>query len=119
MALLALSAAGCGSDSSDDAPAKSDESGGAAAKDAVTVNIASFKFMPDPIKVKAGGTVTFVNQDKAPHTAQTDLNPKAAEFDTKRLATGDKQAVKVAKAGKFEYFCVYHRFMEGTVEVVE
>jgi len=120
LAVLAIPVSGCGGDDDGDAPSGS--GGGSAAtpaKKAATVNIASFKFKPDPVKVKAGGTVTFVNQDKAPHTAQTDLNPKAAEFDTKRLATGDKQAVKVAKAGKFEYFCVYHRFMEGTVEVVE
>jgi len=120
LGLLALPAAGCGSDDdADDKPAKSGGAGATAAKDAVTVKIASFKFKPDPVKVKAGGTITFVNQDKAPHTAQTDLNPKTAEFDSGRLATGDQKAVELAKSGKFEYFCVYHRFMEGTVEVVQ
>jgi plastocyanin len=63
--------------------------------------------------------VTFANADKAPHTAQTDLNGTAAEFDTKRLELGDEKAVELDKPGRFQYFCVYHRFMEATVEVVE
>lgn len=124
LALLALPVAGCGSDDEESAPEKSgagtaEKSVGGPAKDAVTVDIASFKFMPNPIKVKAGGTVTFVNQDKAPHTAQTDISAKRAEFNTERLETGDKKTVELGKSGKFEYFCVYHRFMEGTVEVEE
>jgi len=27
--------------------------------------------------------------------------------------------VKLGKPGDFKYFCTFHRFMEGTVEVVE
>jgi len=124
LAPVALTVAGCGGDDGDGAAKKTtgttpEKSAGGAAKDAVTVNIASFKFQPDPIKVKVGGTVTFVNQDKAPHTAQTDLNAKRAEFDTKRLETGDEKTVKLGKPGDFKYFCTFHRFMEGTVEVVE
>jgi len=123
LALLALAVAGCGSDDKDGSARTSgagtaEKSAGGPAKEAITVNIASFKFMPDPIKVKAGGTVTFINQDKAPHTAQTDSETKA-KFNTERLETGDKKTVKLGKSGKFEYFCVYHRFMEGTVEVEE
>lgn len=89
------------------------------AKRAVTVDIGDFKFKPETIKVKRGGTVTFVNTDKAPHTAQTDINPKTAEFDTGRLAKGEMKGVKLQETGSFSYFCAYHRFMEATVEVVE
>jgi len=71
---VALTVAGCGGDDGDGAAKKTtgttpEKSAGGAAKDAVTVNIASFKFQPDPIN--------------------------------------------------FKYFCTFHRFMEGTVEVVE
>ncbi len=104
MALLALPLAGCGGDD---------------ASQAETVNISDFKFKPDRITVKTGGTVTFVNRDKAFHTAQTELNPKTAEFDTERLERGDRKAVKLRHPGRFKYFCAYHRFMEGTVEVVK
>jgi len=112
---LALVAAGCGEDSSEtDAPAPK-----ARAPRAVTVDIASFKFGPQAVTVKAGGTVTFVNRDKAPHTAQTELNKVAAEFDTDRLAKGERKAVELRNPGRFSYFCAFHRFMEGTVKVVE
>ena len=114
LALVALPLAGCGDDDSGDGGS----SGGDSAKSAVTVNIASFKFLPDPIKVKAGGEVTWVNQDKAPHTAETEKGVKGA-FNTGRLDLGDKEAVKFDQAGKFSYYCIYHRFMTGTVEVVE
>lgn len=114
LALLALPIAGCGGD---DEGQKS-ETRAAPAKDSVEVNIASFKFVSDPVRVKAGGKVTWVNQDKAPHTAETDDGMKDG-FDTKRLDLGGKKAVRFERAGKFSYFCVYHRFMTGTVEVVE
>ncbi|MDQ4047938.1 MAG: plastocyanin/azurin family copper-binding protein [Actinomycetota bacterium] len=112
LALLPLLATGCGGGDS----AGERSTGG---KRSVMVTIASFKFAPDPVKVRKGGTVTFANEDKAPHTAQTDLNPNAAEFDTKRLELGDENVVTLDKPGRFRYFCAYHRFMEGTVEVVE
>ena len=117
--MLALAMSGCGGGDGEQSAAGGGASAAPAARSAVTVDISSFKFMPDPIKIKAGGTVTFVNRDKAPHTAQTELNPKTAEFDTDRLEKGDKKAVKLKDAGRFEYFCAYHRFMEGAVEVVE
>jgi len=118
LALLILPLAGCGGDDEGGPPEKS-AAPRQTAKQAVTVNIASFKFGPDAVKVKAGGTVTFVNRDKAPHTAQTELSSKQSEFDTGRLAKSDEKSVKLPKPGRFEYFCAYHRFMEGTVEVVE
>ena len=123
LAVAAVAVTGCGGGDDESGSAQTDAKPAAAAapsaKAAITVDIASFKFRPETVKVKKGGTVTFVNKDKAPHTAQTGLNPKTAAFDTGRLAKGDKKVVKAADAGKFEYFCAYHRFMEGTVEVVE
>jgi plastocyanin len=114
--MLAASLGACGGDSSDDADAAPKAP---PAKNAVTVNIADFKFKPPTVRVKAGGTVSFVNGDKAPHTAQTDSNPRTSEFDTGRLAKGDEKVVKLPEPGRFSYFCAYHRFMEGTVEVEE
>jgi plastocyanin len=102
--LLAVSLSACGGDSE---------------SRAVTVDVADFKFKPAAVTVEAGGTITFANGDKAPHTAQTNLNPKAAEFDTGRLAKGEKKVVKLTHPGRFSYFCAYHRFMKGTVKVVE
>jgi plastocyanin len=105
---------GCGSDEEAAKPASST----ASAKGDTTVNVASFKYMPEKLRVKAGSTVTWVNQDKAPHTAETE-GGRQSGFDTGRLDLGEKRAVTLDKPGKFEYFCVYHRFMTGTVEVVK
>jgi plastocyanin len=116
LALLALPAAGCGDDDKEKS-SRSSSTGGAAKGD-TTVNIASFKFVPEDLKVKAGSKVTWINQDKAPHTAQTE-DEVANGFDTDRLDLGEKKAITLDTPGKFEYFCIYHRFMTGTVEVVQ
>ena len=113
-ACIVLLAVGCGGNDGDgaDDTAKSSST----AKSAVKVNIASFKFAPDPIEVRAGGTVTWVNQDTAPHTAEAEARPA---FDTGRLDTGDRKRVRFDRPGRFSYFCDFHRFMTGTVAVVE
>lgn len=114
IALLALALAGCGGDSGDE---------GTAAKQAsvakvATVQVRDFEFGPPAVTVKAGARVTFVNRDKAPHTAQTDLDSSAAEFDTRRLERGARRTVTLRRPGRFRYFCALHPFMKGTVKVV-
>ena len=70
-----------------------------------------FKFLPQTATVKAGGSITFVNRDKAPHTAETE------GFDTGRLDRGQSKRITFDRAGTYEYFCDFHRFMTATVEV--
>ena len=110
--LLALALAGCGGDSED-------EGTDAGAAKAVTVDVRDFKFGPPAVTVSVGARVTFVNRDKAPHTAQTDLGSRSAEFDTGRLERGDRRSVTLRDPGRFGYFCALHPFMKGTVRVVE
>lgn len=115
LALLALTASSCGGDDSE--PAGSTGQGsGAPAKAEATVDIEDFKFVPEAVKVKAGGTVTFANADGAKHNAQTDGGSKGA-FQTKDLLEGDSDEATFDKPGSYSYYCVYHRFMTGTVEV--
>lgn len=110
---LALVLAGCGGDSGEE---------GARAQvtaKAATVQIRAFEFGPPVITVGAGAKITFVNRDKAPHTAQTDLDSRASEFDTRRLERGEKRTVILRDPGRFRYFCAFHPFMDGTVKVVQ
>ena len=88
-----------------------------AAADSATVNIASFKFAPESITVTAGASVTWVNRDKAPHTAENTGEQGPAEFGTARLQRGERKTVTFSEPGRYRYYCIYHRFMEATVTV--
>lgn len=75
------------------------------------VSISGMKFNPPTIEVAAGDTITFTNEDGAPHTA-TALD---GSFDTGRLGKGDKATVTIAAAGSFDYRCNIHTSMKGQV----
>ena len=75
------------------------------------VTIVGMAFSPAEISVAAGDTITFTNQDSAPHTA-TALE---GAFDTGRLGQGQSATVTVAGAGAFAYKCVIHPSMKGVV----
>ena len=77
------------------------------------VEIADYKFMPDVIQVDAGTQVTFTNSDDTKHTATAD----DGSFDTGDLDEGDNASVTLNDPGEFTYYCRYHPFMKGTVQV--
>jgi len=86
------------------------------AKQAVKVSVENFKYAPPTIAVKAGGTVTWTNGDQARHNAQTDSGAEGA-FNTDDLDRGDSRKVTFEDPGEYAYYCVYPRFMKGTVQV--
>ena len=75
------------------------------------VAIKGMKFVPAMIEVAAGDTVTFTNEDSAPHTATAN----DGSFDTGRLGKGDSATVDIGAAGTFDYICLIHRSMKGQV----
>ena len=85
------------------------------ANNEVTVTIKNFVFEPALIKVSAGDTLVFVNEDTAPHTA-TDVG---GVFDTGNIASGESGRITIADAGTYEYFCEIHPNMKGRIVVVE
>jgi len=117
LAVLALAAAGCGGD---EEPSANESQGGGSgsAEPQGKVDVKDFKFVPEAVKVEVGDAVTFANADKAKHNAQTDNGADGA-FDTGDLEQGDTKDVTFEEAGTYPYYCVYHRFMTGTVEVTE
>jgi len=116
-AVALVGVAGCGDDEEQQPAASSAAKPAAApageAKDALTVDIAAFKYMPKDAVVAKGATVSFVNRDTAPHTATAE----DGSFDTKRLNKSQKGDVTLDKAGTFTYICEYHRFMEAKITV--
>ena len=77
------------------------------------VTIKSFAFQPAELNVAVGDTVTFTNQDGAPHTATAD----GGAFDTGTLKKGASGSLTFSAKGKFAYHCEFHRNMKGTITV--
>ncbi len=86
--------------------------GGRAEEGAVT--IANFAYDPETIEVAVGSTVTWTNEDGAPHTA-TGQDRDVLQSGT--IATGETYSQTFDEAGTIEYFCEFHPNMKGTVVV--
>lgn len=82
------------------------------------MTIASFKYTPDPVTIKAGGQLRWTNLDRAPHTATTDEG-QTRDFDTGRLDLAESDTITPDQPGSYAYYCTFHRFMTGTVQVVD
>jgi plastocyanin len=80
---------------------------------AAEVEIDQFAFVPQRITVKAGTTVTWINDDDAPHT----ITSSSKLFKSKALDTEDKFAFTFTTPGTYAYFCSLHPHMTGVVVV--
>jgi plastocyanin len=75
------------------------------------VRIVDFSFQPTTMIVTPGTTLTWTNEDSAPHTAT------GSDFDTGRLDQGDSGEITFESAGEYDYICTYHPDMKGSVVV--
>lgn len=75
------------------------------------VTIKGFAFSPATLTVAAGDTVTFTNEDGAPHTATAG----DGSFDTGTISSGKSATVTIVGAGDHAYKCKFHGSMKGTV----
>jgi plastocyanin len=87
----------------------------AAAASGTRVRIDDFAFLPKELTVPVGTTVTWVNDDWAPHTVTAD----DGAFVSERLNQGQRFAHTFAEAGTYPYRCSFHPGMLGTVVVTE
>ena len=74
---------------------------------------------PEIINVSVGTTVVWENIDNTLHTA-TSGNPTGGGdgvFDSDILAAGETYEFTFADAGSFDYYCILHPWMIGTVNV--
>lgn len=80
---------------------------------AQSVEIRDYAYQPASITIPAGTTVTWTNADPVPHTA-TAAN---GAFDTGNLGPGESVSLTFTTAGTYDYSCLYHPNMSGTVVV--
>jgi plastocyanin len=84
------------------------------------VTVMNFMFLPPSITVQPGATVTWTQRDSVAHTV-TSGAPNAANagsvFDHALPNVGDTYSFTFSTAGSYAYFCRYHPWMLGTVQV--
>lgn len=83
-----------------------------------TVEIRKYEFTPKSLKIKKGTTITWVNNDIAPHTVTVDdenqKGPKSEYF-----RKGEKYTYTFSEVGTFPYHCEPHPYMKAVIEVTE
>ena len=74
---------------------------------------------PETINVTTGTTIEWINEDAAMHTATSGNPTNGADevFDSQILNLSDTYQFTFAEAGKYDYYCILHPWMIGTVNV--
>jgi plastocyanin len=81
----------------------------------IVANAGSNSFSPNPVEVKVGEIVTWINNDSGRHT----ITSKDGTFDSGVMGKGQSFSFTFDKAGQYPYFCSPHPGMVGTVVVTE
>jgi plastocyanin len=74
-------------------------------------------YNPNPIEIKVGDTVTWINNDSSPHTVTSSSNDGSITFDSDVLRRGEMFSFTFDKEGQYPYLCTLHPSMVGTVVV--
>ncbi|AFS81252.1 blue (type1) copper domain-containing protein [Candidatus Nitrosopumilus koreensis AR1] len=74
---------------------------------------------PEVITVSVGDTVQWENADNTVHTATSGQPPTDATgvFDSEMMSAGDSFEFTFTEAGSYDYYCTFHPWMVGTVNV--
>jgi len=76
-------------------------------------------FIPNPVTVDLGTIVTWSNTDTAAHTATagTAADGPTGVFDSSLVMAGGSFSYTTDTVGSFDYFCMVHPWMAGTLTV--
>jgi plastocyanin len=115
-ALLAVGLAGCTGGATSGGPSGGTSSGGGSSSGGTTaggttITEDNFAFSPATATVKVGDTVTFTNNDSAPHNVQIDGKELGSQ------GQGESKTWTASKAGAFPYTCIIHPSMTGEITV--
>ncbi len=74
-------------------------------------------FIPSTVVITVGGTVTWENTDTAAHTSSSGTPAEGPDgvFDSSLIMSGGSYSHTFDEAGTFDYFCMVHPWMEGTI----
>ncbi len=75
--------------------------------------ISGYEFTPSSITIDVGTSVTWVNQDSAPHTIISDNSV----FSSPVLNNGASYSFTFNSAGIYNYHCSIHPTMQGVIIV--
>ena len=121
LAIVAITAAGCGGDSSTASKATPTATATAAAtaktkpSAPATVVIKNFDYAPATLKVKAGTRVTWRNDDATNHTVT--FSGGGAPREIGNLGERARATRTFTRVGTFAYICGFHPNMHGRVVV--
>ena len=76
-------------------------------------------YNPEVINISTGTTVEWINEDSAMHTATSGSPTSGADgvFDSGILNIDDTYQFTFADVGNYDYYCILHPWMIGTVNV--
>ncbi len=77
------------------------------------VEIAGFAFGPEVAQVAVGSTLTWTNSDSTAHT----VDSNGGILDSESIGPDAAFEHTFDEPGSYTYFCAFHPFMQGTVEV--
>jgi plastocyanin len=83
------------------------------AKDGAKVSIANFAFTPAEITIAPGDSVTWTNNDGAPHGLEYHDGAKGTDL----LLPGASFSRRFDRPGTYDYNCAVHPYMTGRVIV--
>jgi len=93
---------------------KSTNTGGGVNIPPNSVFISGFAYNPTSRTVAVGTTITWRNDDSAPHTVTSDTGNELA---SPTLNRGQSYSHTFNNAGVFGYHCAFHSSMRGTITV--
>lgn len=78
------------------------------------VSIKSYNFNPTTVNIRVGETITWTNEDSAPHTIVSD---SGKEISSSSLSNGQTYSHTFSTAGTYDYHCSIHPSMKATIIV--
>jgi len=111
--LMVVALGGCGSTATTSTPASTAPHAGPPGT--IHVVMKNIMYNPMMIHAKVGQTVTWTNEDDAPHNVTYASGPKFASSPT--FFHGESWTLKLTKKGVVHYRCTIHPGMHGTIIV--